>query len=786
MSEITNLPIFPHTIANLDDRPNLPAGQMKDAFEHDTMELWEKVRYAIPTINKKIEPDDVSQEVNRYSTSIEVPSAKAVYDAIGAALTDEGSAEAITEWLDNHPEATTTVQDGSVTDAKLAQSGGVLDTVADIKAEIDHSLAQYTGATTKLCEAKFEKGSIDDTGENSTYHPNARARTKDKTVAPFDAEISVYNDYGTTTDYAFSVFFYNADGTYSTATNWVREGSTYRVSAGQVYRLLIMDFSRNADGSVVPLSELVGHVTINSYGGEEYEYELTRSSNMSTPPYAKRYEKGSLDAYGEDSTYNARERARSISIERALYDMTIESTGEEGYQYSLYTYAENGSFVSATDWKTGKLPIKSGTRFRLLFAYNHTGDPVTVSLDTILSKFRFSCYPAGAGSILSRNADAEKRLVSLKRHMHDLRGGSANRRLNHNNCFAIAHLSDIHLDKDRYKSFLEFCEYYGQYINAKICTGDFINQPFDEQIAYMRDIESTKSVLWCDGNHERNGGVPLDDDPSHTGLTRKEVYNKWGLAQWYVDTGVTPGTGQSYPLYYYKDFVDSNAVSGYSIRLIVLNSCDYGAESSINSRIPRYTSEQLAWLVSTLQDAADNGLAVIVASHFAESHINSPANSSFYNRANQDEPEIPDVPVVENIIAAFRSGTTYSATNIKIGAIDDVTISVSADFTSHRGQFLAWMTGHQHSDRIGYSATHPDQLILQVVNGCFKRTDGGTSLDTTSCSDLPRIEGEKSVDAFNVYAFDPVNKLCKVMRVGADLNDKMEPREYACFETEPA
>ena len=39
--------------------------------------------------------------------------------------------EAVQDWLDDHPEATTTVQDGSITEAKLAQ-----DVLADL-AEID-------------------------------------------------------------------------------------------------------------------------------------------------------------------------------------------------------------------------------------------------------------------------------------------------------------------------------------------------------------------------------------------------------------------------------------------------------------------------------------------------------------------------------------------------------------------------------------------------------------------------------------------------------------------------
>lgn len=53
--------------------------------------------------------------------------------------------EYVDNWLDDHPEATTTVQDGSVTDAKLVQSGGILDSLADLKDEFNEKVgSRYT------------------------------------------------------------------------------------------------------------------------------------------------------------------------------------------------------------------------------------------------------------------------------------------------------------------------------------------------------------------------------------------------------------------------------------------------------------------------------------------------------------------------------------------------------------------------------------------------------------------------------------------------------------------
>lgn len=123
MSDITNLPVFPHTVGNLDDKPNLPADEMKAKFEHDCMTLWAKLREAIPELNAKFSSANIVKAISSSSTDAKVPTAKAVYLAIQAALVgDDGStaAQIISDWLDAHPEATTSVQDGSISKAKLS------------------------------------------------------------------------------------------------------------------------------------------------------------------------------------------------------------------------------------------------------------------------------------------------------------------------------------------------------------------------------------------------------------------------------------------------------------------------------------------------------------------------------------------------------------------------------------------------------------------------------------------------------------------------------------------
>lgn len=80
---------------------------------------------------------------------------KDIYDAIqsGVYPSDEQVAEAINAWLDDHPEATTTVQDGSITNAKLASSFVTPGTAAAYSSSAKYAVGDYVfyGGTLYRC-----------------------------------------------------------------------------------------------------------------------------------------------------------------------------------------------------------------------------------------------------------------------------------------------------------------------------------------------------------------------------------------------------------------------------------------------------------------------------------------------------------------------------------------------------------------------------------------------------------------------------------------------------------
>ena len=126
---------------------------------------------------------------------------------------------------------------------------------------------------------------------------------------------------------------------------------------------------------------------------------------------------------------------------------------------------------------------------------------------------------------------------------------------------------------------------------------------------------------------------------------------------------------------------------------------------------------------------------------------------------------------------------------------DDATISVVTNFASgFNGSFICYLVGHSHADTTGYSYAHPNQLYLLCPCSCLTPDYNNSGVYQGSgiysygneCGDMPRVEGTRTQDCFNVYGIDTVNKIIKVVRVGSDLNDLGDPKDMDWYPYEQA
>ena len=161
----------------------------------------------------------VLYEGNSYTSRTFVPAGIPIDNDVYWALsgnvvgtpTDAQVESAVSDWLDNHPEATTTVEDGSITNAKIAdgtitnaklvQSGGVLSDV--------DSLNLRTNGLIDESNITYSIGAIDLNGDLDSSNPNYYASEFIKT----EAEKRIrYKLFATTTVNVIS--FYDSSKTF--------------------------------------------------------------------------------------------------------------------------------------------------------------------------------------------------------------------------------------------------------------------------------------------------------------------------------------------------------------------------------------------------------------------------------------------------------------------------------------------------------------------------------------------------------------------------------------------
>lgn len=342
-------------------------------------------------------------------------------------------------------------------------------------------------------------------------------------------------------------------------------------------------------------------------------------------------------------------------------------------------------------------------------------------------------------------------MASVRYHFNATQGENTWTTYNNYGLFTIAHISDLHNDTTRYDRFMRFLSDNKKYIDAGIVTGDLVDISTVAAFAEMTAKETYDiDLIKCIGNHEK-GGVT-------TPLTDTQIYANWHQ------------TTNTEKLYFYKDYTSKK------IRLICLDVYDPIEGDN------HYQQTQIDWFINALKDAKTKGYTAIVARHNVEGGYTNlaPNNKGFFQRWYQWA-EIGSIynrgTIIEDIVDAFKNGTSLNQTYTFTDSTPSITVNTSF---SGNGDFACYLCGHYHGDFIGYSVAHPNQLYLSIAQGCLKSSIR-PSVMWEQVSDLPRIEGEKSEDLFNVYGFDTTNKVIKVCRVGSDVNDILEERKFATY-----
>lgn len=204
--------------------------------------------------------------------------------------------------------------------------------------------------------------------------------------------------------------------------------------------------------------------------------------------------------------------------------------------------------------------------------------------------------------------------------------------------------SDIHGSQYNYNRLIEFKNYFNEYIQASICTGDIVNDHYGDDFSYF----TANDIMLVIGNHDVQDGTT--GEHTHTGLEAYNTYFKDKISNWGV---IQPENAATEGLcYYYKDFTDRG------IRLIVLDKM-------------AWNSAQNTWLQGVLTDAKNNNLAVICANHYPAS-------------------------IVKDTKCSFCSLYTD-----ELGGMPTDLINSVESFINNGGEFICHLSGHTHADYYG-------------------------------------------------------------------------------------
>lgn len=352
--------------------------------------------------------------------------------------------------------------------------------------------------------------------------------------------------------------------------------------------------------------------------------------------------------------------------------------------------------------------------------------------------------------IIKRNFDCEKYVKGTMRNF--VSGVNNNGSLTKLPVFA--HTSDTHGDMTRLDAMMRYCDFLG--LDAAFVTGDIVAYRPGDSLEYALDVAKKHDtpLLPCVGNHDVYD-VTAEADQS---AMFKGLIDKAG--------GVYSAT---YPTYFYKDFTAKN------IRVISLNLY----ETTHSGHNCNFTQTQAEWFISTLA-ATPAGYGVLVLFHMPEGAVDKETGKDeFYQEiANtwdtQGGMSLTGGPI-SKIVDAFISRTSDTITYTSKG----VSITVTADFTAVAtgAEFIAYLNGHEHIDRVGYlNGTTNRQLNLNVT--CGIAIYGSTYPYLANMSDVPRATRGATQDAFNVYAIDRTAKEVRIARVGSNFSGDFRDRKY--------
>lgn len=285
----------------------------------------------------------------------------------------------------------------------------------------------------------------------------------------------------------------------------------------------------------------------------------------------------------------------------------------------------------------------------------------------------------------------------------------------------IAHLSDIHTNWVNVERFIEFTNYWKDYIDILVNTGDNPINKYTEGFDGYTSIKGVENIINVIGNHDTRGDNGWQD---HVGIDSYNALIKPFVSNWEVVQPVDAETNGY--CYFYKDYTDN------LLRIIFVD-------------IMAYDETEDSWLESVLSEARSKNYDVLIATHFSGA---KPDNS----------PVFVKIPCNYTSLFEFAGEDSSEGLNSYNNKAYLLTTTVQKHI-DNGGAFCGYFQGHYHADFVAKVANYPQQMIYSI---------GGTKAGEVR--DYNHIVGTRSQDEFQIISIDTYLKIVKLFKVGANVD----------------
>lgn len=449
------------------------------------------------------------------------------------------------------------------------------------------------------------------------------------------------------------------------------------------------------------------------------------------------WEIGGLGSAGED--YNARNyNIRSNTYLQGI--MTVLT--DESYATRYVLYGSNKAFIYRSDFIFGDIDImaimknRNATYVKFeVQAYDGNGNVITTPLANVdryshvsLNVLRDSGLKTDIAAKWYEDLNTQNVFLDRIKQAKYVYANNDSGVSTHP-VLTLLHFTDVHGNINAMKYVLDINAIFESEIDDILHTGDTVVANLSDGITNWVNSGCAAKVLNVIGNHDTEENLVLQ------AAGKDNVYNTifapyisgWDVTQ---PTGVdTSGSDYYHALYYYKDYDDAE------VRLIVLDT-------------NFWDTTQKTWLGNVLTDALTNGLCVVIACHNVKLLTEmTDSNFSSYKGDGINE-------------------TTNAYANQPADWLDPV-----QSFIDNGGNFACILAGHNHDGHMGTMTNYPDIFVYVSDKASISRVSGAA-----------RIAGEINANAVSVITINPIEKLFKIVKIGAQVDGKMRPQNVFCYD----